>query len=115
MQSVTIKWRGLGYQNVFQAHVYLYDAENHLLLTTETYDNKITVCLTPNKVYKVIAISKDEILKNIFYVDSCQTTYTFYFLRSIFKGNPVIRTFHVSDFYYKNLPIEKGKIILWLK
>ncbi len=112
MNNVLLEWKGLGYLSIFQAQVYLYDDDNNLLYVSETYDGKLKVCLESNRVYKIIAISSSEIFKKNVYIDTCRNKYTFYFSRSIY---PRIITFQLTDFYYKNLPIEKGEIIIWPK
>jgi len=111
MKYVTICFIGLGYQDKFQANIYLYD-EDKLLFQEKTYNGKIKACLEIGKVYQLIAISANEIIKSKFYVSCKQRKYTFYFPRAFYRENGSIITFHLTDFYYKNLPIEKGEIIL---
>ena len=111
MKNITLEWKGLGYLDKYQANIYIYD-KNGFLFTTTTYNGKINICLEPEKVYQIIAISKNGQLRNRIYVDKCRNQYTFYFPWSFYART---LTFHLTDFYYKNLKIEKGEMILWPK
>ncbi len=112
MKNITIQFMGLGFNDLFQAHIYLYDENHSLLLEDKTYDRKIQLCLDPFKGYQMIAISGNEVLRIRFYVDCNREKYTFFFPRSLYERQETIVTFHLTDFYYPNLPIEKGEIIL---
>ena len=109
MKKITIKIIGLGYQNKYQAHIKIYD-KSCLIIEKDTYNGKIEVCLEENKAYKLIAIIKNRILNIVFYIDEKRDCYIFE-IRNIPK--PI--TFYLTDFYYENLPIEKGEIITWQK
>ena len=115
MKEIIIKFNGLGYYHLWQARVQLYDEENNLLFSGETYNSKISFCLETDKVYKMIAFSKDEILKISFYVGKNQRFYIFSFPRSFIGKEEKQVTFLLTDFYYKKLPIEKGEMTLWPK
>lgn len=110
MNIIKIKFRGLGYGDIFQAQVFLYDKKN-LIAVEQTKNGFFQISLEPEKVYHMIAISPNEILKRVFYVDKKRKIYCFSFRRALFYSKSIV-TFHLTDFYYRNLPIKKGEIIL---
>ena len=108
--NITIYFRGLGYYDVFQAKVLLYDSNGSLLYQGYTYNGEISLCLERDQVYQIKAFSCQEMIQSAFYVDSSCQSYRFYFPRSICKSRLI--TFLLTDSYYENLPIEKGVIYL---
>ena len=107
MKRVILKFYGLGYNDIFQANVKIYNNKNQCILNTKTYDNIVVCSLEEKQVYLIEAISQSEIIRQKIYVDN--NKYCFFFPRSIVRN---IFTFQLTDFYYENLPIEKGEIIL---
>lgn len=110
MKKIILKFLGLGYNDVFQAKVKIYNDKKQCIKSGKTYNGKISVFLEENQVYTLVAISKNEVINKRFYIDKNQYTYCFYFPRSIVNNNNII-TFRLTDFYYKDLPIEKGEMI----
>ena len=111
MKKVKLKFYGLGYNNINQALVYIYDINNNLIYEKETFNSELYVCLNENTVYKIVAKSNNEILNTYFYVNN-NDIYVFSFKSSIY-GRTI--TFLLTDYYYSNLKIERGEIILWQK
>lgn len=107
MKETIIRFNGLGYQNYYQSHVSIYDNSNRKIYSGQTYNGMLKICLD-NKLYRIVArIPNDEIITYIY----GNGKYCFSFKHSII-GNLV--TFILKDYHY-NLPIERGKIILWQK
>ena len=116
MKNIKLKFYGLGYNNNYQADILVYDINNNIVYEGKTYNSEIIICLEKNRVYKLVANSLGDIICTIFYIgNNCE--YNFAFNRAI---NTNIRkdssiTFLLTDYYYNNLPIERGEIILWQK
>ena len=108
--EIKIKFYGLGYDDICQANVSIYDGYN-LVYNGTTYNNELEICLKECKKYKLVATSCGETIIRYFYVSEMYE-YIFFFSRSILKTNGPI-TFILTDYYYDNLPIERGNIILW--
>ena len=104
-----LKFYGLGYNDINQAYIKIYD-KNSLIYCGKTYNNELKVDLKECKIYKLIAKSNSEILTAYFYVTD-RYEYSFVFNSIIYINNPI--TFLLTDYYYNNLPIERGEIILW--
>ena len=113
MKNIKIKFYGLGYNDVNQACITIYDECNNKVFEGKTFNNIIKLCLNKNKLYKIIAVSKYEKIVNYFYV-GCSNNYHFLFSNIIYEKTNSI-TFLLTDYYYDNLPIERGEIILWQK
>ena len=112
MKKIKLRWNGLGWKNQFQADVFLYDEKGCLLFQGRTISGECYIWIQPEKVYKVLSISEGEFFQKVFYVDKCKSVYTFSFSQSIYqKESTHLYTFHLTDFYYPDLPIEKGEII----
>lgn len=113
MKDVTLKFYGLGYNNINQADVLIYDNCGNLVFEGTTYNNLLTIKLCKNNVYRLIAKSLDEEINTVFYVGR-NNNYCFRFPRGIFR-NDIDKsiTFLLTDYYYNNLPIERGEIILY--
>lgn len=103
-----LKFIGAGYNNKYQVKVKIYD-NNKKIYEGITYNGELKINLKENKIYKVKAFFKNELIcKNIYITKKCK--YTFIFTHAIF--NPRTITISLVDLYY-NLPIEKGEITLW--
>lgn len=68
------------------------------------------ICLIENAIYKIVAKSNNETLVTFIYIN--KDNYIFSFKSSIY-GRTI--TFLLTDYYYSNLRIERGEIILWQK
>ena len=114
MKYIYLRFVGLGYSNINQAIVCVYDEYNNIICNKKTYDGYIKVCLNINQKYRVYVMSMGEVINSYFYVTKYNTNYIFAFPRSRCINTMVSRpiTFLLKDYYY-NLPIEKGKMILW--
>ena len=108
MKNVKLKFYGLGYNEYFQATICIYD-DNKLIYEGQTYNGLLCICLGQNKKYKIIATTLNEVLEKYLYIGNMDIYY-FFFNRSIISNRTV--TFALKDYYY-NLPIERGKLILW--
>ena len=109
MKKIRLKFYGLGYSNINQALVYIYDMNNNLICENMTYNNELEICIKECSMYKLIAKSNYEILNTYFYVNE-NNEYFFNFESSIY-ARPI--TFLLTDYYYSNLKIERGEITLW--
>ena len=109
MKKIKLKFYGLGYSNINQALVYIYDMNNNLICECTTYNNVVDVCVNECSVYKLVAKSNYEVLSTYFYVND-SNEYFFSFESSIY-ARPI--TFLLTDYYYSNLRIERGEITLW--
>jgi hypothetical protein len=111
MKKIRIFFKGLGYNNHYQADVFIYDNTN-LVFESKTYNGHVNVCLCPNKVYKIVARSLGETIMYHIYVIN-DKKYVLPFKRSIINHINNSITFRLTDYHYDNLPIERGEIILW--
>lgn len=113
MNDVTLKFVGTGYSNLNQAKIWIYDENDCLMYKGNTYNGKVKVCLKRKHFYKIIAKTiYGEVEKN-FYVND-MNTYVFAFNYSYIKScKRVLVTFQLTDYYYNDLPIEKGEIFIW--
>ena len=116
MKNIYLRFVGLGYRNINQANVFVYDEYNNVICNKKTYNGYIKVCLNTNKKYRVYVVSLSEVINSYFYVTNYNTNYIFAFPRSKCINTMVSRpiTFLLKDYYY-NLLIEKGNMILWQK
>ena len=111
---VKINFYGLGYNNINQAFVTIYDEYNNVVFEGKTHNNHILVNLCRNNVYKLIACSLGEEINTYFYVNS--DNYCFRFNYNMIDTNNKesnLVTFILTDYFYDNLKIERGEIILW--
>lgn len=111
MKEIYLRFVGLGYNNINQACIFVYDSNNNLIIKKESYNGYIKVCLKTNKIYRVYVCSLNEVINKYFYVNNYNINYIFAFNRSIINQNSKVYTFLLTDYYY-NLPIERG--YLWL-
>lgn len=105
MKETIIRFSGLGYHNYYQANIFIYDSLNKLIYSKKTYNGMIKIKLC-NKLYRVVAKIPNEIIDTYIYGNG---NYCLNFKRGSINN---IITFILKDYYY-NLPIERGKIILW--
>lgn len=116
MKEVNIKFYGVGYNRAYQASVVIYDDSNRKVFNGVTYNGEIKVCLRKEPVYRLVSsFMNDCIDTNIYIGNNC--CYCFRFRNSIIVENNDSNqvTFFLTDYYYDNLPIERGEIILWPK
>ena len=113
MNEITFIFFGLGYNNHYQADVFVYD-DNNLVYEGKTYNSKIRICLKKYKKYKLLAKFLNSYLTYCFYVDSDRSYFLCFNHSTItLSNNPI--TFFLTDYYYHNLPIERGELLLWPK
>lgn len=112
VKKVILTFGGLGYNNINQAKVYIYDNNGCLLYKCHTYNGCVSVCLKENKIYRLVAENKYNKICRSFKVTK-YNKYIFYFPGSIYnarRNNNI--TFLLNDYYYDNLKIEKGNLII---
>ena len=115
MKYIYLRFIGLGYNDINQACIKIYDNNNNLIISKYSYNGYIKVCLKVNNIYRVYVSSYNEVINKYFYVNNYNINYVFAFNRSIFTQSNNLITFLLTDYYYNNLPIEKGNLILWQK
>ena len=110
--KVILKFVGTGIEKKYQAHIKIY-CNNKKIIDSKTYNGEICLLLEKNKIYRLKATFLNEVINTNFYTNS--NFYLFRFNSGLFN-NSIVRTITLSlkDYYY-NIPIEKGKIILWQK
>lgn len=111
MKKIIIRFLGLGYNEFYQANIKIYDLDNNLIYKGTTYNGKTKLCLKENHAYKLIAKSLNETIHTCFYVSNINE-YLFIFNWAKYNQNRRV-TFLLTDYYYNNLPIEKGELFLW--
>ncbi len=113
MKKINIRFLGTGYNNFYQANVKIFDNRNKLVYKKHTYNGKLTVCLKENCYYRVIANLNNQVIKTIIYVNKCKCNYEFAFYNCCLNNNVDNNvTFLLTDYYYSDLPIERGNLIL---
>lgn len=112
MKEIKLKFYGLGIGNNYQADIKIYDNYGNLVYDGQTYNGCLIICLEECKRYKLIANSCGDIINVCFYVYN-NDIYNFFFNRSYINRNSNSITLILTDYYYKNLPIEEGELILW--
>lgn len=112
MIDIIIKIVGLGIGNEAQGSLFLTDYENKQFYKEKTYDGMVKFSLKANCLYKLIIISCQGRRVISFYVDRKRKCYRFNIFDNIFTRKII---FQLTDANYKDLPIEKGEIILWQK
>ena len=115
MKKINLIFPGLGYRDINQASIYVYDKNGNLLLNKKSYNGRIEICLDTKQIYIVKAISNYETVNASIYVNSFDN-YNIAFPSSYVCNNSNddnTITFLLTDFNYDNLPIEKGLIYLW--
>ena len=109
MQKIKLRFLGTGYNNCNQVHVRIYDMCNRKVVDKWSYNGSINVCLKRCEYYKIIAILNNKIINTIIYTNKCFYEFAFYNC----CNNQVNQiTFSLTDYYYSDLPIERGNLIL---
>lgn len=88
-------------------------------LKIEIYNKKRKIIIS-NVHQKVYCCLKNGIYKiNLYNNYGYINTYTFIYKKgeviNIYYNYSRIIKFYLTDYYYKNLPIERGEVILWLR
>ena len=111
MKEIIIKFNGLGYDNINQAQVFIYDLYNNHILEKTTFNSFLKVNLKEKCFYKIIAKSSYEIIKKTIYIS--QNIILLTFSNSLINNNSRLNfiTFSLTDSNYPNLPIKKGTMI----
>ena len=110
MKQVYLKFIGTGYKSNYQADVVITD-NNKVVCKSKTYNGLLKVSLCLNKVYLIKASCLGYTIKAIVIIND-NDTYYFVFPYSYINNSKVF-TFLLTDQNYKNLPIEKGELLLW--
>ena len=118
MKKITLRFIGVGYDNLYQAIVEIYNSKQKLIYKGKTYNGSIKICLKTNDYYCIKAYFLNEYIDTIIYVNNYKNDYILIFDHSIININnreTNTVTFLLTDSYYKNLKIEKGELIIWQK
>ena len=116
MKKIILNFIGTGYKDLYQAKVHIYDKNNRLIYNETTYNGQLILCLKPNNYYRVTARFYSEYIDTILYVNNYKSDYYLVFNHSIINNNTSHSvTFLLTDYYYDNLKIEKGEMVLWPK
>ena len=113
LKNIQLRIIGTGYNNYYQAIVNIYDKNNHLICSKMTYNGVLNVCLKTSTCYFLIIKWGCSTLKKVIYIGAKPLRYTIVLNHAIIKQNHI--TFVLTDQFYDNLPIKKGKVILWQK
>ncbi len=108
MKKIVFKFIGLGCKNYLQANIKIIDNNKNIIYDEETYNGKICLCLEEGNSYLLIARKNDMEIRRAIYINSKINKFIFSFY------NYRLITFLLKDYYY-NLPIKRGKLILWQK
>ena len=103
----------MGYDNYNQGEVSIYDINHNLLVKENSFNGKIKTCLQTNKYYFIKVSFKGSLIHQLVFINNKQTKY-YFVMYTIILCNRVV-TFLLTDSNYANLPISKGKVILWQK
>lgn len=103
----------MGYDNYYQGEVNIYDINHNLLLKQKSFNGKIKTCLQINNYYFIKVSFKGFLIHKLIFINNQQTKY-YFVMNTIILCNRVV-TFLLTDSNYANLPISKGKVILWQK
>ena len=106
--NIKIKFIGIGINDNNQAKVIIYDSIGNIIYEGLTYNGELCINLFKNTTYKICALFYNERIVRYIYTNTCE--YIFMFNHSTVSRRTI--TFLLKDYYY-NLPIERGKIILW--
>ena len=113
MNKYNLIFPGLGYANHFQADVKIFDECMRLICRGRTYNGRISACLKKNRIYYVCASACSTNINKSIYTTNNTNIYI-PFPNSIYQNNRTSNiTFLLNDYHYDNLPIEKGRLILW--
>lgn len=109
MNTITINFNGVGYNNYYQPYIIVINNDNEIIYKGYTYNGIIELCLKNNELYKLNAYLNNRYINKVFISDKCNNKMTFSF------NNIRIITFLLTDSNYKNLKIKKGELILCQK
>ena len=114
MKNVKIKIIGIGYNNIYEALVIIFDKNNNIICKGKTFNGTLNACLKVNRIYKIKVCYLNQVLNRVFYVNNYTDIYEFAFNCSYYVNNDNTSdiTLFLTDYFYDNLPIEKGDIIL---
>ena len=112
--KIKIKILGLGYNDYYQASILIYDTNNNLIINKKTYNGIIEVELKKDNLYKLVIQAPNEIKENNIYIGN-NNYYCFFLKSNLININNQTITFQLTDYFYDNLKIERGEIILWPK
>ncbi len=108
---IRIKFLGV----IYQVKVVIFDECDELVYSGQTSQGYVDVLLCPGKVYKLMASMPCEMFTTYFYVSNrkmyCFMFPSLYMSDVLDDGNKV--TLFLTDYFYPNLPIERGEITLW--
>ena len=111
MKKVKLIFKNVGLKKNNQVYVKIYDNRCNLVYEGYTFDGEIDISLRKDRAYNMIAKFYNNSIVTVFYVGNGFNKYIFNFNYINNENNNV--TFLLTDFYYTNLPIERGDIILW--
>ena len=98
-----------------KCHIEVYDEKSNILFNKVTDNNGyISFALEHLKAYKIIATNMCDISKRkclVFLINNNMPNNINIYLEN--EKMPKKITFNLTDSNYKDLPIEKGRIILW--
>ena len=113
-KKVILKFIGTGIGKYYQAYVEIYNKQGDIVFFGKTYNGIVELYLENKSVYKIVALLRGRIIRNVFYVNDYDEKYVFWF-KNIIRNNGRTITFFLKDANYNNLPIEKGEMFLWQK
>ena len=115
MKKVIIRFIGTGYNDNYQAKVKIYDKCYNLIFDGCTYNGKVKICLKENKTYIIKAILGNKVISTVICINRCNNYFEYAFYNCFIKRNNRDDnnvTFLLTDYFYDNLPIERGNLIL---
>ena len=111
MKEIIIKIMGV--LNGEPVKVTIMDLNNNIITNCVTYNGKVCVRLEKNKAYRIIIRYHSQLVNKVFIVRT-NNVYSFILNGAIY--NPCNRiqniTFLLNDYFYNNLPIERGVLTL---
>lgn len=117
--KVKIKCRVFDSIDIYKYNIKIYDLDNRLIYCENTDEMGIVYFEPKNYgLYKIVITNNDnmyprKIYSNILIFNNYHTFLFIFYKNLINKFNSV--TIILTDKNYKNLPIEKGEILLWQK
>jgi len=110
MINICLKFYNVGYNHYDQVKIIILDKCNNKIFEGKTYNGLINVRLKCYQTYKIICYYCNKTICTSIYPNP---NYINYFFNFNTQNN--IITLLLKDKNYKNLLIEKGKLILWQK
>ena len=105
--NIRIKFLGV----IYEVQVSIYDMYEHLIYSGQTSCGYVDVRVREGNVYKIIASMPYGMLTNYFYVGSRKIYY--FMFPNLYMNDTNNVTLFLTDYFYPNLPIERGEITLW--